>query len=220
MATVRPLDTLERRVLGALLEKEQATPDYYPLTLNALVQACNQKSNREPVMALTHEEVSDALERLRRDVLVWRSDGARAVRWEHRLSRRLGLAPEAKALLTLLLLRGPQTPGELRSRSDRLHSFSDVDQVEAALRALAGRSDPLAKELPRQPGQREQRWVDLLSPLEPSTEAAPTGTAPAFDARPSGEASLATGLEERVARLEEEVAQLAARLERLTREPT
>ncbi len=137
MTQIRDLDTTEIRVLGALLEKEQATPEYYPLTVSALIAASNQKSNRSPVMALTETEIIEALEALRADVLVWRNDSARSERWSQSISRRLELDAEEKALLTLLLLRGPQTSGELRSRSSRLHEFDDLGRVEAALRRLA-----------------------------------------------------------------------------------
>lgn len=159
MPRTRPLDPVEIRVLGALLEKEQTTPDQYPLTTRAVIAASNQKTNREPVTDLTETEVTEALDRLRADVLVWRSQTARAEKWEHRLSRRWELDPRAKAVMTLLLLRGPQTPGELRSRADRLHGFDSVDEVEATLEHLAAGPDPLVLELPRQPGQRETRWM-------------------------------------------------------------
>ena len=126
MPSTRPLDPIEIRVLGTLLEKEQTTPDHYPMTINGLINACNQKTNREPVTSLTETEVVEALDRLRLDVLTWRSEGARAERWEQRLDRRWHLTPPRKAIMTLLLLRGAQTPGELKTRSDRMHSFESV----------------------------------------------------------------------------------------------
>jgi hypothetical protein len=157
----RPLDPVECRVLGALLEKEQTTPEYYPLTVNALVAACNQKTNREPVTELTEGEVTAALERLRKNVLVWSSEGARTERWRHALDRRWRLTPATKALVTLLLLRGPQTPGELRGRSERMRRFATPAEVEAALAELAAGREPLARELPRAPGQKENRWTHV-----------------------------------------------------------
>lgn len=172
MARVRPLNPTEIRVLGALLEKEQATPDTYPLTVNSLVSACNQKTNREPVTELSEGEVWDALESLRQDVLVWRVEGTRADRFEHRLDRRWHLTPQRKAVMTLLLLRGPQTPGELRSRSGRLHDFDSVDEVEATLEDLASGHEPLVVELPRQPGQRETRWAHTVGTEPPESQAA------------------------------------------------
>lgn len=157
----RRVDPVECRVLGALLEKEQTTPEYYPLTINALVAACNQKTNREPVMELSAGEVTAALERLRKNVLVWSSEGARTERWRHALDRRWRLTPASKALITLLLLRGPQTPGELRGRSERMHRFATPAEVEAALAELAAGREPLVRELPRAPGQKENRWTHL-----------------------------------------------------------
>ncbi len=202
----RALDPIERRVLGALLEKEQATPDHYPLSLNALFAACNQKSNREPVMALTEAEVQGALDRLLADVLVWRSDSGRVRKWSHNVERRWHTGPEGKALLTLLLLRGPQTPGELRGRSGRLHEFADVSEVHEALAVLAGGKEPLAAELPRQPGQKESRWTDLLSG-EPEG-----GTAPSQPPAPA-QPGPTRGLADRVVELEERVRELERRLD-------
>src|SRR6266511_4680053 len=124
------LDAAERRVLGSLLEKDITTPDYYPLTLNALVAACNQKSNREPVMELAESDVQRALDRLQDEKLVWKVMGGRAVRYDHNLDGQWQLDRRSKAMLTLLFLRGPQTPGELRGRSDRLHQFESIAEVE------------------------------------------------------------------------------------------
>jgi len=232
MALTRKLDLVEQRVLGALMEKERTTPDQYPLTLNALVSACNQKSNREPVMDLGSGVVWDALERLRRDVLVWRSEGARTDRFEHRLTSRWKLDRQGQAVMTLLLLRGPQTPGELRSRSGRLHDFGAVGEVEATLERLAEGPDPLVEELPRQPGQRESRWRHVMGDEEAAPEpsvAAPAVEAPAASpgsgdpstraeparsravAEPGGEQAL----ESRIVELEETVRRLEERLSRL-----
>ena len=180
---IRKLDPIEIRVLGALMEKEQTTPGSYPLTINAAISACNQKSNRQPVTELTETEVVEALDRLFQDMLAWRNEGARAERWEHRLERRLSLDGGKKAVLCLLLLRGPQTAGELKSRSERMHAFASADEVEETLRKLADGFDALVEELPRQPGQRENRWTHLLLADE-YVEAEPT-PAPLPVARPT-----------------------------------
>lgn len=181
MPRTRPLDTIEIRVLGALLEKEQTTPDHYPLTINALISACNQKTNRDPVTSLTETEVVEALDRLRLDALTWRSEGARAERWEQRLDRRWHLNGPRRAIMTLLLLRGAQTPGELKSRADRMHRFESLQEVEATLAELAGPADDvdtLVRELPRAPGARQNRWIHLAGTDEVTEalvgDAAPT----------------------------------------------
>ena len=196
MARTRTLDPLEIRVIGVLMEKEQTTPDYYPMTLNALVAACNQKTNRDPVMQVDSDEVSDVLDRLRQDVLVWRWEGARSVRWQHSLDRRWNLDEASKAVMTLLLLRGPQTPGELRARSERMHSFSSVTEVEDVLNRLQEGFDALVKALPMAPGQREIRWMHLVGQTDaedgsfsaggPSYEDGPSyGDGPATAGSPS-----------------------------------
>ena len=213
MKQVRDLDAVEIRVLGALLEKEQTTPDYYPLTVNSLIAACNQKSNRDPVTTLTETEIVEALDDLRVDVLAWRTDGARAEKWSQSISRRLELDPEEKAVLTLLMLRGTQTAGELRSRSGRLHAFDSVREVEAALRRLANEDRGLAAELPRRPGQKENRWCHLLAGGAPE-EAEPASPAHAAPA-PAGPRR--AELAERVEKLETTVARLVEDLEELTR---
>lgn len=184
MSRTRKLDPVEIRVLGALLEKEQTTPEQYPLTTLAVVAACNQKTNREPVSDYSETEVTEALDRLREDVLVWRSQSARAERWEHRLDRRWELDKRAKAVMTLLLLRGPQTPGELRTRAERLHSFESVEEVEATLERLASGFDALVRELPRRPGQREARWTHREAADEAAEEAAAVGGAGGEEERP------------------------------------
>ena len=213
MKQIRDLDAVEIRVLGALLEKEQTTPDYYPLTVNTLIAACNQKSNRDPVTALTETEIVEALDDLRVDVLAWRTDGARAEKWSQSISRRLELDPGEKAALTLLMLRGPQTAGELRSRSGRLHAFDSVGEVEAALRRLADEDRGLVAELPRRPGQKENRWCHLLAGGVPE-EAEPASPAHAAPA-PAGPRR--AELAERVEKLETTVARLVEDLEELTR---
>jgi|SRR5260370_3091907 len=189
----RELDATEVRILGSLAEKQMATPEYYPLTLNALVAACNQKSNREPVMELTEGEVQSALDRLQNEKLVWKVMGGRAVRWEHNLDATLQIDRGSKAVLTLLFLRGPQTPGELRGRSDRLYAFQSITEVEETLQRL----EPMVREVERRPGQKESRWVQVLSgaPAPAEGVAAPNET-----------------LSIRVQRLEEQVAALTEEL--------
>lgn len=200
------MDATEIRILGTLLEKEQTTPDYYPMTVNALLAGCNQKSNRDPVTTIPEGDVWDALDRLRKEVLVWRSEGARVERWSQSVSRRLELDRRSKALLTVLLLRGPQTPGELRARTERMHAFEDRDAVEAALQTMADGVEPLVVELPRQTGQKECRWMHLLAgeidleALQETAAAAPTTSSP-----PS---PTATALAGRVQQLEEDVVEL------------
>lgn len=160
---MRPLDPVELRVLGALLEKQLTTPEVYPLTLNALRGACNQKTNREPVMELSDGEIDAALHRLQDLHLVWRTVGERAARFDHNLEEAWALERPSRAVMTLLLLRGPQTPAELRARSERLYVFGSGEEVEAVLRSLVEREFPLVIELPRQPGQKERRWMHNLS---------------------------------------------------------
>jgi uncharacterized protein YceH (UPF0502 family) len=205
----RQLDPVELRVLGSLLEKEQTTPEAYPLSLNALVAACSQQTNREPVMRLSASEVSSALERLRQDVLVWRTDGARVERWKQSVERRWDLDPAAKALLTVLFLRGPQTSGQLRQRSERLHAFASLAAVEDLLARLASADEPLVRELPRAPGQKERRWAHLLGEAHPVEESGqvdeprPAVGRQAADPAPASLAALSARVERLEARLEE-----------------
>ncbi|HEY2091153.1 MAG TPA: YceH family protein [Thermoanaerobaculia bacterium] len=205
----RELDPVETRVLGALMEKQLSTPEYYPLTLNALVAATNQKSNRDPVMDLGDAEVQRALDRLQDEKLVWRVIGGRAVRYDHNLDVLWRVDRREKALLTLLLLRGAQTPGELRGRSDRLHAFDSVAEVESVLHDMAQQHEPLVAELPRRSGQKESRWAHLAGgePAIPEPETAAESAAP-----------LGAGgepLSARVQRLEEQVAALTEELRAL-----
>ena len=158
----RTLDAVDIRVLGSLAEKQLSTPEYYPLTLNALLAACNQKSNREPVMELSESDIQRALDRLQDEKLVWKVMGGRAVRFDHNMDTVWHLNRSEKALITLLFLRGAQTAGELRGRSDRLQQFDSVAQVEETLRKMAAHSEPLVRELPRRPGQKEQRWATTV----------------------------------------------------------
>ena len=212
MRTIRELDATEVRVLGSLMEKEQTTPDYYPMTINALIAACNQKSNREPVTGLSETQVVEALERLRKDVLAWRSDGARVERWSQSISRRLELSTPSKAILTLLMLRGPQTPGQLRSRSGRLYSFSELSEVETTLREMAAGDAPLAIELDRRPGTKESRWAHRLG-----AEPVPDITYPTPELRPDPPA-VDSGLSERLEAVEQRVDELARELAQLREE--
>jgi uncharacterized protein YceH (UPF0502 family) len=203
----RQLDALEIRILGCLIEKQMTTPEYYPMTINALVAACNQKTSREPVMDLMEQDVFAALERLREFVLVWKVTGGRAERWEQNLDQKLVLDAESKAILALLFLRGPQTPGELRSRSGRLYPFTSLQEVEETLKRLAEGQDPLVVELPRRPGQSETRWAHTAAPL-PREDAF---TAPPAHQGPSLTDRLAA-LEEKVGQLQTELRELKARL--------
>ncbi|HUJ15536.1 MAG TPA: DUF480 domain-containing protein [Thermoanaerobaculia bacterium] len=195
----RELDPVELRILGSLAEKQMATPEYYPLTLNALVAACNQKSNRDPVMELSEENVQRGLDRLQNEKLVWKVMGGRAVRWEHNLDATLQLDRASRALLALLFLRGPQTAGELRSRSDRLDSFESIGEVEETLRRL----DPLVVEVSRRPGQKESRWAHTLG-------GSVSSQTPAEDHDEGQRGRRST--EERLTALEEQVAALAEEL--------
>ena len=212
MRTIRELDATEIRVLGALMEKERATPDHYPMTINALIAACNQKSNREPVTELSETEVVEALERLRKDVLAWRSDGARVERWSQSISRRLGLNTPSKAILTLLMLRGPQTPGQLRSRSGRLYAFSELGEVEATLHEMTAGEAPLAVALERQPGTKENRWAHRLGP-EPTRDSTSVTTT-----MPPLQPATGPGLSDRLDAVERRVEELAGELRRLQEE--
>lgn len=208
------LDLVEARVLGALVEKQLTTPDYYPLTLNGLTLACNQRSNRDPVVAFEEKVVARALESLREKQLARMVSGAemRVPRYYHLATERLGLSPPQVAVLALLLLRGPQTVGELRGRSGRLYAFTDLAEVEATLGGLAGRSDgALVVELPRQPGRKEPRFAHLLCGLpEIPVETVEPRVEPAV---------LAVRAEnERLAQLEEEMDELRQALQALRQE--
>ncbi len=201
MRLPRELDVVEIRVLGCLLEKEQTTPDAYPLTVNALVGACNQTSNRDPVMALSERDVEGTLDRLHAEVMVWPVDGARARKWRHSLDRMWDLSPETRAVMTVLLLRGAQTSGEIRSRTERMHRFASTLEVEHALAGLAAGDEPLTVHLARQPGQKEARWTHLVGgqPEFPTTVFEPA-------LAPAGAVSLSQrvdDLEARVERLEQ-----------------
>jgi uncharacterized protein YceH (UPF0502 family) len=195
------LNEVECRVLGSLIEKEITTPEYYPLSLNALVNACNQKSNRDPVMNLDETAVRQALHSLDGQSLV-RSVSAsdsRVTKYEHRLQEAFNFYRHEIAILCVLLLRGPQTPGELRTRAERMHPFDDLSAVQSSLQHLMKREPPLVKVLPRQPGTKEARYAHLLS-----------GDVESFEPKPdvaAGATTISTG-GERIAQLEEEIASL------------
>ena len=159
------LDEIEVRVLGALLEKDITTPDYYPLSLNALINACNQKSNRDPVMALDESAVRDALDRLNEKSLAGQATSAdsRVPKYAHRLQEVFNFDRREMAVLCVLLLRGPQTPGELRGRTQRMYKFDDLGAVESALHRLMEKEPPLVMKLARQPGTKESRYAHLLA---------------------------------------------------------
>jgi len=163
---------VEIRVLGSLVEKQLTTPDQYPLTSKALLAACNQRSNREPVVDLSERDVDDAMLELRPDGLARTVTGGRAHRHRHVLDEALGLDQRALALLSVLMLRGPQTVGELRIRTERMADFIDLDEVESTLEVLAARDDGLVRRLERRPGQKEPRWAHLLGgePVEPDAQ--------------------------------------------------
>ena len=180
------LSLLETRVLGVLVEKQHTVPDTYPLTLNALVAGCNQKTSRDPVIDATEAEVQGAIDRLKALSLVVESSGGRVMRYAHNVARVLAVPTQSVALLTILMLRGPQTVGELRIHSERLHRFADISSVEAFLHELAERqAGALVVELPRQPGARETRWAHLLSgpPVVPAGQPLPAADGRARDHR-------------------------------------
>lgn len=165
-----PLTDVEIRILGCLIEKQHTTPDYYPLTLNALLAACNQTSNRHPLVTYSEQTVVDGLELLRRSQLVWHvsASGSRALKYEQRLTESLHLSLQETALLCVLMLRGPQTLGELRGRSERIYPFTDLEETQVAMQALVeAEPEPLAIKLPKLPGTKEPRFAHLLAgPVE------------------------------------------------------
>jgi hypothetical protein len=213
---MNPLSLLETRVLGVLVEKQHTVPDSYPLTLNALVSGCNQKTSRDPVIEAGEAEVQGAIDRLKSLSMVMESSGGRVMRYAHNAGKVLGVPPQSMALLAVLFLRGPQTPGELRINSERLHKFGDILSVQAFLEELAERRDgALVRELPRQPGSRESRWVHLLSGEPALDEAAAMAPAGGGDAVTVSE--IAT-LRANVDQLQREVTGLRETVARLCRE--
>jgi uncharacterized protein YceH (UPF0502 family) len=214
------LDSLEARVIGCMLEKQITTPDQYPLSLNALVAGCNQKSNRDPVMSLDEPTVQRTLDALSRKHLVLERSGfgSRVPKYQHLFCNTeygsLKFSPQELAIVCELLLRGPQTPGELRSRAARMAAFADVSEVEAALENLLAREPPLLRRLAREPGRRESRYMQLFGgepPPEAVAQEAAAGAAPAAPHQAAGEETLA----DRVARLEDEVRRLRAEVAQL-----
>jgi uncharacterized protein YceH (UPF0502 family) len=196
------LSDVEARVLGCLIEKEMTTPEYYPLSLNALTAACNQKSNRDPVMALTEEDVVRALNRMRFNQLtVVSGESSRVAKYRHLLAEKMGLVPAELAVMCELLVRGPQTVGELRTRCERMHPFADLAAVEEVIKELTEREDPLIVRLPRQPGRKEARTAHLFC-------GKPDMSAVEQEASPEPARGRVQAADERVTRLEEEVASL------------
>lgn len=207
------LTETEVRVLGSLIEKDITTPEYYPLSINALVNACNQKSNRDPVMQLDENTVRDALRVLQENRLAGPAGGAdsRVTKYEHRTQEKFNFTRPETAVLCVLLLRGPQTPGELRGRSERMFRFETLDDVQAALQKLMQRDPPLVKVLPRRTGTKESRWMHLLSgdvvvPESPQA-ASTTDTQSPVDSERVGR------LEEQISVLRREVDELKSQLE-------
>src|SRR5687767_14105422 len=200
------LSLLESRVLGVLVEKERTVPDSYPLTLNALVSGCNQKSSRDPIINASETEVQAAIDSLKGMNLVIESSGGRVARYTHNFERVMNVPRQAAALLAVLMLRGPQTAGELRINCERLHRFADISSVEAFLNELAERpAGALVTELSRQPGSRENRWMHLLSG-QPAVQESPAAVSAS---EPAGLAvSEVAALKANVARLEADVREL------------
>jgi len=212
------LTETEVRVLGSLIEKDITTPEYYPLSLNALVNACNQKSNRDPVMQLDEDAVRDALEGLQEQRLAGPARGAdsRVTKYEQRLQEVFNFTRPEIAVLCVLLLRGPQTPGELRGRADRMHHFETLEDVQSALQKLMQREPPLAKVLPRQPGTKESRYAHLLSGDVVEAEAPVQSRATAE--RNPVDAERISRLEGEVASLRGEVGELRDQMERFRKQ--
>ncbi len=204
----RLLDEIETRVIGCLIEKDLATPEYYPLTLNALTNACNQKSNREPVMLLEDTDVVRALDSLRQKQMAHQSaEGVRAAKYCHNLEGLLQLELEELAILAELLLRGPQTVGELRNRAERMQQMGDLQTVEELLQNLAEREEPLVMQLPRQPGRKEHRFTHLFAGAPEIDES------PALPTEPARRQVAAEN--DRITKLEEEVITLRTELNEL-----
>ena len=213
--TIPILSLLETRVLGVLAEKQRTVPDTYPLTLNALVSGCNQKTSRDPVIDASESDVQAAIDSLKGYSLVLETSGGRVSRYAHNIDRVLQVPAQSCALLTVLMLRGPQTAGELRIACDRLHRFADISSVESFLTELAERpAGALVLELPRAPGARETRWTHLLSGV-PEVEAHVQAPMVQMRSAGSGAPSELLALQARVELLEEEMAALKALVERL-----
>jgi uncharacterized protein YceH (UPF0502 family) len=212
------LTDLEVRVLGSLIEKDITTPDYYPLSLNALVNACNQKNNRDPVMTLDENSVREALSSLQEKRLAGPAGGAdsRVTKYEHRLQEVFNFDRREIALVCVLLLRGPQTPGELRGRAERMYRFETLDDVQSALQRLMERQPPLVRVLSRQPGTKESRYTHLFSG-EYTPETATASTHPSSDLRRAPNDDTNDDKDQRIAGLEATVASLKTEMEELRR---
>jgi uncharacterized protein len=207
------LSPVAARVLGSLVEKEITTPEYYPLSLNALANACNQKNNREPVMSLDEDQIRQALHQLEDDGLAGPARGtdSRVAKYEHRLQEVFNFTRGEFAVVCVLLLRGPQTPGELRGRGERMHRFEELSDVQSTLQRLMQREPPLVKVLPRQAGTKEARYAHLFSgePVE--------GVGSGEVVESSGTGSSMAQMEAEIAALREEVAELRAQVEKVLR---
>lgn len=219
MTTTLPiLSLLESRVLGVLAEKQRTVPDSYPLTLNSLISGCNQKSSRDPVIEATEAEVITVLDSLRSLSLIVETSGGRASRYAHNIERVLHIPTQSTAIITMLMLRGPQTAGELRINCERLHKFADISSVEGFLDELKERAaGALVVELPRQPGSRENRWMHLLSGTPVMEERVSTSAALAT---PSSDVTVGeiAALKSNVAKLETELGELRAMVVKLCKE--
>ena len=202
------LDSMQARVLGCLIEKQATTPDQYPLTVNALRNACNQKTNRHPVLDLSEGQVGHALRQLESEGLVKQAWSTRAARWEHRFGDHYHLYSKQTAILATLMLRGPQTAAEIRAHCARLHSFDDVDDVEFELDRLAEKEEPMVMVVPRQPGQKGQRYAHLMCGQPDADD-----LMVAVRSASSGEGSVAEDLVARVEQLEAQMAELLEKLD-------
>jgi len=212
------LSLLETRILGVLCEKQHTVPDTYPLSLNALVAGCNQKTSRQPVIEVSEAEVLSAIDSLKGPALIIETSGGRVTRYAHNMEKALRLPSQSIALLTAMMLRGPQTAGELRINCERLHRFADISAVEAFLLELAERPEgPMVVELPRQPGARENRWAHLLSGAPAIEETRAEATAAAESSADVSVGEIAA-LKAKVARLEDEVDGLKSLVDKLCTE--
>ncbi len=210
------LSPIEARVLGSLIEKEATTPEYYPLSLNALVNACNQKNNREPVTQLNEDEVRQALHRLQDQNIAAAVHDSRVTKYEHHLQEVLNLTRGETAILCVLLLRGPQTPGELRGRTERMHRFEEIGDVLAVLDKLAQYDPALVTALPRHAGSREIRYAHLLSGQPDLSQLPAPGIESAATARRAADDERLSQLEAEVASLREQIAELKAEIAALS----
>jgi uncharacterized protein YceH (UPF0502 family) len=212
---MRALTPLEARVAGVLAEKQHTVPDTYPLSLNAVVAGCNQKTARHPVIEASDAEVLTALDGLKALNLAFEGSGSRVVKYEHNLGRGLGVPSQAVALLTVLMLRGPQTSAELRQNCERLHRFVDISSVEGFLDELAAKDPPMVVRLPRAPGAREARWAHLLAG-EPELQ--PVGAAPMSAGVSDVSAGELAALKAEQARMAEALAELREQVAQIRRE--